>query len=169
MGAGLVRHRQGQERPREALVAGEGEPLQVVRMVARGHGEQVPHPHRLQVGAGIRRGILREVGKHRVVDREPSLRRRQPDARGGEALAEGEEHVGIVLLVGRPPPFGHHGAVPHDHEAVQRVDLRLGGVDEGEQRGRGDALRLRAASGQAGRLVRRGRRQAGEQEDRDES
>jgi hypothetical protein len=51
--------------------------------------------------------------------------------------------------VRRPPPLGHDVAVAHQHEAVEVADRPVGGVDEGEERGRGDAVRLRDAAGKS--------------------
>src|SRR5262249_53322346 len=52
--------------------------------------------------------------------------------------------------VRRPPPLRDHLAVPHDYDAVERVDRPIRRLDERED-GRGrDALRLRAAARQVG-------------------
>ena len=48
-------------------------------------------------------------------------------------------------------------AVAQHHEAVQRVDVLLGGLDEGEDRGGRDALGLGSAARQRGRLGGSGR------------
>ena len=54
-------------------------------------------------------------------------------------------------VVGRPPAFRHHLTVPHDHEAVQRVDLVRFNDEIANGLGR-NALRLGRAArqGQAG-------------------
>ena len=133
--AGLVGHGQGQEGPRLGHVGvGEGELLDHVRVVAGRHRQQVPHPHRLQVLARLGRRVLGEEGEDGVVEAQLPLGDREADARGREALAEREEHVRVVAPVRPPPALGHDVAVAQHHEAVQRVDALLGGLDEAEDR-----------------------------------
>ena len=67
---------------------------------------------------------------------------RESDGRRREALAEREHHVRLVGRVGRPPALGDHLPVAHDHDAVERVELLLGLLDEREDRRGRDALCL---------------------------
>ena len=70
--------------------------------------------------------------------------------------------------VRRPPPFRDNLAVPHDHQAVQGVELAFGVLDEPQYRRRRDPLRLGRGARERERR-RRGRHedeargQAGEQ------
>jgi hypothetical protein len=148
--ARLVRHRQRQKGARQPSLRLERELLEVLVVVAGRHRQQVPHAHRLQVRAGLGRGVLREERQDLVVEAEPPFGHGHPDRGCGEALAQRVEHVGRVLRVRRPPAFGHHLAVAHEHEAVQRVDLGLGRFHEGEDSGGGDPLSLGAAARQRG-------------------
>lgn len=64
----------------------------------------------------------------------------ESDGGGGEALAEGVEGVRGLRGVGVPPGFGDDVAMAEEHEAVEGVDVFVGGLDEGEDGGGGDAL-----------------------------
>ena len=66
--------------------------------------------------------------------------------RGREALAQRVQHVRLAGRIRRPPALGDHLPVPHDHDAVEGVELLLGLFDEAKDRGRRDALRLRRAA-----------------------
>ena len=74
--------------------------------------------------------VVGEELQHLVVERQLPLGDRQADGGRGEALAQRVQHVRVVLLVRRPPALGHDVPVAHEHDAVQRVDLRLGRLDE---------------------------------------
>ncbi len=53
-------------------------------------------------------------------------------------------------VVGRPPAFGHDVAMAQEHEAVQRIDVAVGRIDEVENDGRRNALRLGGRARQLG-------------------
>ena len=144
MGAGLERDGLRQE----GLGPGLIRRARRLALLARGHAEQVADPHRLEVVARLGRGIFGKELQHLVVQAELPLGDGQPDGRGGEALAQRVQGVGRLGVIRRPPALRHHVAVTHEHEAVHRVDVLVGRLDERED-GRGrDALCFRAAARQ---------------------
>jgi len=92
-------------------------------------------------------GVGEEL-QNRIVQTQLALGDGQPDGGRGEALAQRIEHVGRCGVVRRPPALGHDVPVSHEHEAVQGVDIGIGGIDERQNGRRGDALCLRRAAGQ---------------------
>ena len=63
---------------------------------------------------------------------------------------------GFSAVVGLPPPLGDDLPVPHEHEAVHRVDLLVGRLDELADLGGRDPLRFGRAAGQRCLFTRTG-------------
>ncbi len=74
----------------------------------------------------------------------------RPTAVDVKLLLSEIQHVRLVRRIRRPPAFRHDVTVTDDHDAVQRVELLFGGLDELLNRGRRNALRFRRAALQAG-------------------
>jgi hypothetical protein len=118
-------------------------------LVPCGHAQQVTHPHRLEVCGRLRRSILWKELQHLVVQAESTIRNRKPDGGGGEALAQGIKDVRRLGIVGCPLRLGDDMTMPEEHEAVHRVHLLIGRLDEGKNVRRGDALCLGTAAGES--------------------
>ena len=89
MCAGLVNHRLGEDLldPVAGEFGGESAP-QGAFAVAAGHGEQMPDRHGLQFGRDVVGPlVLRKEADDRIINSYKSVRDRQPDGRGGKALA----------------------------------------------------------------------------------
>src|SRR5262249_30204680 len=120
-------------------------------LVSRGHPQQIADSHCLEVVARLGRYIVGEELQYLVVQLELALRDGQADGRGGEAFAQRKEGVRRLRVVRGPPALGDDLTVPQQHDAVQRVDVFFGRIDEREDRLRRDALLFRTAARQVGR------------------
>jgi len=105
----------------------------------------MPDAHGREVLAGRGGCFVGEEGEDRVVHGQATLGHRQADRGGRETLAQREEHVRLFGAIGCPPPRGQDVAVAQQHQAVEFEPACLGGVDEGQDRRRGDAMRLGGA------------------------
>ena len=114
------------------------------------HAEKVTNAHGFEIGTRIGRSIVRKKFKYGIVEGKFSFRNRETNSSGGETLAERKKHVRRFTLIGSPPPFSNDMAVPENHEAVERVDIFIGSVNEGEDGGTGDALRFGGAARERG-------------------
>ena len=108
--------------------------------------QQVAHAHRSEVVRRRRRCLLRKEAQHLVVERELSFGDCETHCRGREALAQRVHHVRRRRFVRRPPAFRHHSAVSYDHDAVHAIDRAVGGRDEAEDCGRGNAFAFGSAA-----------------------
>ena len=116
----------------------------------RGHAEQVAHAHGLEI-VGRRGGrVFREELQYFVIDAQLAFGHREADCRGGETFAQRIQHVPRLGRVRRPPAFGDHVAVPHEHETVHLVDLPVGSLNEVQDSRGSYPLRLRDAARQGG-------------------
>ena len=129
--AGLPFDREAQKRPRPVgfgivlgrqVAAAPEDALRRVLLVPRIHGQQVPHAHRLQVGAGVGGRVGGEELEHGVVDREPPLGHGQADGSGGKALAQRVHGVRGLRSVGRPPALGGHLPMAQQHKALHCIE-----------------------------------------------
>ena len=130
--ARLVRDGQREKRLHHALLPGERKVADVLVVMPGRHRQQIADAHRLEVRARLRRRLVGKEAQHRVVDAQLAVGDREAHCRRREALAEREQHVRLVGGIGRPPAFRDDLPVPHEHEAVQRVELLLGLLDEAE-------------------------------------
>jgi hypothetical protein len=123
--------------------------------VTAGHGGDVPDLDGPAAGVGDVRLELGEVLHDRVVQVQQAFGLGESGRRRGEALAQRVQQVPLARAVRRPPAFGHHVPVPHDHQAVQ-LDVRPGfeRVQHGEDGGRVDVLVGRRAAWQGRRHAR---------------
>lgn len=99
-------------------------------IVSGGHGEEVADAHGLElVGGGLGEVVGEELDDF-VFEVEFAFVDREANGGGGEAFAEGVELMFGFGVVGGPPGFGDDFAVTQEHEAMERVDVLIGGLEE---------------------------------------
>ena len=106
--------------------------LYVIFMVPGRHRQQIADAHGFQIRARFGWRLFWEELQYRVLDAQLPFGNHHAHGRRCEALAEREHLVRFARSVGPPPPLRDHLAMPDEHEAMQRVELLLGLVDESE-------------------------------------
>jgi len=135
MRAGFVFDRQRQEGFDPIAILVSVQMLGGVFIVPGGHRKQVADAHFGQVGVGFgRRFVGKKDNSKSSTVRRPSATAR-PTAEEVKPFAEREEHVRLRRGIRRPPTFGHHAAMPQQHQAVHLGDL-LQAFNQGQQGGR---------------------------------
>src|SRR5262245_59518998 len=109
-------------------------------LMAGRHAQQIAHTHRLEILAWCGRRVLGEELQYLIVETQLAFCDGQSYGRGCEALTQRKEGVGSIGAVRRPPALSHHMAVPNEHEAIHKFDLRVGRLDEREEGRRRDPL-----------------------------
>ena len=112
------------------------------------HPQQVAEPHRLEVVGRLGGTLAGKSGEHGIIEAQFSLGDRDAHRRRGETLAEREERVAALGVVGSPPGLGDDLAPANQHQAVQVLDVAVGPVEEFAESDRRDPLRFGRGAGE---------------------
>ena len=106
------------------------------------HRQQIADAQLIPVLVWLTYSFVRKEGDHQIVQRQYFFLNSKTDSGRSEAFAERMHNMRRFTFVGCPPAFGYRIAMPDNHEAVHRIELRFHPVNEGQNGIRNHALRF---------------------------